>query len=159
MSNQTKWSIDQAHSEITFRVRHLMIANVRGNFKTFDASIYTTDKNFLTMEIDLWIDANSITTGNEERDTHLKSADFLNVAVHKQISFTSSTIDREIDGKHDLWGEFTINGITKNLNLPRHTHATSDGNTGRSTPTICLFRTTLITRSRFRLRASGRRRR
>lgn len=117
MSNQTKWSIDQAHSEITFRVRHLMIANVRGNFKTFDASIYTTDKNFLTMEIDLWIDANSITTGNEERDTHLKSADFLNVAVHKQISFTSSTIDREIDGKHDLWGEFTINGITKNLKL------------------------------------------
>lgn len=117
MSNQTKWSIDQAHSEITFRVRHLMIANVRGSFKTFDASIYTTDKDFLTVEIDLWIDVDSISTGNELRDNHLKSADFLNAAVHKQISFTSSTIGKEIDGKHDLWGEFTMNGITKNLKL------------------------------------------
>ncbi len=117
MSNQTKWSIDQTHSEITFRVRHLMIANVRGSFKTFDASIYTTDKNFLTTEIDLWIDVNSITTGNQERDNHLKSEDFFNVATHKQISFTSSTIGAEIDGKHDLWGELTMNGITKNLKL------------------------------------------
>ena len=117
MSTQTKWSIDQTHSEITFRVRHLMIANVRGSFKTFDASIYTTDKNFLTTEIDLWIDVNSITTGNQERDNHLKSEDFFNVATHKQISFTSSTIGAEIDGKHDLWGELTMNGITKNLKL------------------------------------------
>ncbi len=118
MTNQTKWSIDQAHSEIAFKVRHLMIANVKGTFKTFDASIYTTAKDFATAVIDLWIDASSINTGDEKRDEHLKSADFLDVQNHKQISFTSSTLGKIIiDGKHELWGELTIKGVTKNIKL------------------------------------------
>lgn len=115
---KTKWAIDQAHSEIEFKIRHLMIAHVKGGFRTFDASIYTTDKDFTTAEIDLWIDTSSITTGDEKRDEHLKSVDFFDVKNHKQISFTSSTIGKaDASGNHELWGELTMIGVTKNVKL------------------------------------------
>jgi len=118
LTTTTKWSIDQAHSEIEFKVRHLMIAHVKGSFKTFDASIYTNAIDFLSAEIDLWIDASSINTGDEKRDEHLKSADFFDVQNHKQITFTSSTIEKsDVKGNHDLWGELTMRGITKNVKL------------------------------------------
>jgi polyisoprenoid-binding protein YceI len=118
MIKQTKWSIDQAHSDITFKVRHLMIAHVKGEFKTFDANIYTSEKDFTTPEIDVWIDAASISTGDEKRDEHLKSVDFLDVLNHKQINFVASTIVKvEEKGKHKLWGELTMIGITKNVVL------------------------------------------
>jgi polyisoprenoid-binding protein YceI len=118
MENQTKWSIDQTHSEISFKVKHLMIAHVKGAFKTFEASIYTTAKDFTTAEIDLWIDASSITTGDAKRDEHLKGADFFDVQNHKQITFTSSTIEKSyVDGNHELWGELTMKGVTKNVKL------------------------------------------
>jgi polyisoprenoid-binding protein YceI len=118
MSNQTRWSLDQAHSEISFKVRHLMISNVKGSFKTFDANVYTTDKDFKTAEVDLWIDASSITTGDEKRDEHLKGPDFLDVKNHKQITFRSSTLsDFNANGKTELWGELTIVGITKTIKL------------------------------------------
>lgn len=118
MKNKTKWSIDQAHSNIAFKVRHLMIANTIGSFKTFDASIYTTDKDFTTAEIDLLIDASSINTGDTKRDEHLKSADFFDVQNHKQITFTSSTIGKTEEGdKRELWGELTMKGITKQVKL------------------------------------------
>lgn len=118
MINKTKWSIDLAHSNITFKVRHLMIAHVRGEFKTFDANIYTSGKDFTTAEIDVWIDASSITTGDVQRDEHLKSLDFLDVQNHKQITFVASTIVKaEEKGKHKLWGELTMIGVTKNVVL------------------------------------------
>jgi polyisoprenoid-binding protein YceI len=116
MPNQTKWSIDQAHSDITFKIRHLMIAHVKGSFKTFDANIYTYGTDFSTAEIDVWIDAASITTGDDNRDEHLKAMDFLDVVNHKQISFVSSTIGKiNEDQKHELWGELTIVGIKQNV--------------------------------------------
>lgn len=115
---KTKWSIDQAHSEIGFRVRHLMIAHVNGSFKTFDASIYTSNKDFSTAEIDLWIDASSITTDNKVRDKHLKSSEFFDVKRFKQLTFVSSTIGQaDSDGNHELWGELTIVGVTHNVKL------------------------------------------
>ncbi len=118
MSQQTKWSIDPAHTEITFKVRHLMIAHVKGAFKLFDASIYTYEKDFTKAEIDLWIDASSVSTGDVKRDEHLKSADFFDVTKHKQITFVSSTIGKaDAGGKHELWGELTMIGVTKNIKL------------------------------------------
>lgn len=115
---KTKWSVDQAHSEISFKVRHLMISHVKGTFKTFDASIYTTGKDFRTAEVDLWIDASSINTGDEKRDEHLKSPDFFDVKKFKQITFISSTIEKsDADGNHELWGELTMMGITQNIKL------------------------------------------
>lgn len=118
MTNQTKWSVDQTHSEISFKVRHLMIAHVKGEFKTFDASIYTTGKDFATATIDLWIDTDAITTGDTKRDEHLRSAAFFDVRNHKQISFSSSTIEKMDDeGNHELWGDLTMKGITKKIKL------------------------------------------
>jgi len=117
-SKDIKWGIDLAHSEIGFKVKHLMISNVRGSFKDFDASIYTTGNDFATAQVDLWIDAASITTGDAKRDEHLKSADFFDVQNHKQITFNSSTIEKQdAEGNHELWGELTIRGIKKNVKL------------------------------------------
>ena len=118
MKKESKWSIDQSHSEIAFKVRHLMIAYVTGKFKIFDASIYTTAKDFSTAVIDLWIDSSSVITGDAKRDEHLKSADFFDSYNHKQISFISSTIQKtDSDGNHELWGELSIKGISKNVKL------------------------------------------
>jgi len=118
VTTQTKWSIDQSHCEIAFKVRHLMIAHVKGTFKTFDASIYTNANDFTTAEVDLWIDPSSIFTGDTKRDEHLKSPEFFDVGRHKQITFTSSTMGKaNLDGNQELWGELTMLGITKNVKL------------------------------------------
>jgi polyisoprenoid-binding protein YceI len=114
----TKWSVDAVHSEVGFKIRHLMIAYVKGTFKTFDASIYTTGKDFTTAKVDFWIDASSINTGDVKRDEHLKSADFFDVENHKQITFFSGSIVKTTtNDMYELWGELTIKGITKNIKL------------------------------------------
>jgi polyisoprenoid-binding protein YceI len=118
IETKTKWAIDQSHSDISFKVRHLMIAHVRGTFKTFDASIYTYGNDFRTAEVDLWIDSSSIKTGDEKRDKHLKSRDFLDVKKYKQITFTSSTMgSANADGNQEVWGKLTMVGITQNVKL------------------------------------------
>jgi polyisoprenoid-binding protein YceI len=118
MTNQIKWSIDRDHSDIAFKIRHLMIKHVKVTFKTFDASIYMTGKDFTTARIDLRIDASSITTGDANHDDYLKSTDFFDVQNHKQITFTSSTIgEPDLKDNHELWGELTIKGITKSIKL------------------------------------------
>ena len=95
-----------------------MIVDVRGAFRIFDANIYTSERDFTTAEVDLWIDASSITTGDAKRDAHLKSIDFFNVENHKQITFTSSTMGKaDKAGNHELWGELTIKGITRKVKL------------------------------------------
>lgn len=110
--------MDPAHSEIGFKVRHLMIAHVRGIFKTFDASIFTIGMDFRSSEVDLWIDASTINTGDVKRDRHLKSRDFFDVKKYRQITFTSSTIVKADEGgHHELWGELTMKGITHNVKL------------------------------------------
>jgi polyisoprenoid-binding protein YceI len=118
ITTRTKWSVDQAHSEIAFKVRHLRITHVKGLFRNFDACIYTRGNDFTTAEIDLWIDATSINTRDEQRDAHLKSPDFFDVLNHKQISFTSGNIGKDVlEGNHELWGELTMMGISKNVKL------------------------------------------
>ena len=115
---KTKWGIDPAHSEIGFKVKHLMVTNVRGTFKEFDASIYTTGEDFMTSEIDFWLNAASITTGDEKRDTHLKSADFFDVENFKEINFTGDSYDNvDKDGSYELYGNLTIKGIKKQVKL------------------------------------------
>ena len=116
--SKTKWAIDPAHCEIGFKVRHLMIAHVSGAFTKFDANIFTLGKDFRTAEIDLWIDASSIHTGDPIRDRHLKSRDFFDVKRHKQITFTSSTISKaDKDGNHEMWGKLTMIGIIQKVKL------------------------------------------
>jgi polyisoprenoid-binding protein YceI len=115
---KTKWGIDAAHSEIAFKVKHLMITNVKGTFKEFDASIFTTGEDFMTSEIDFWLNPASIETGAADRDAHLKSADFFDVENHKQITFIGNTYEKvDNDGSYTLYGDLTIKGITKQIKL------------------------------------------
>jgi len=93
-----------------------MFANVRGTFKEFEASIYTTGEDFMTAEIDCWIDPASINTGDEKRDEHLKSADFFDVENFKEINFTGNTYTEvDKDGSYELYGDLTIKGIKKQV--------------------------------------------
>ena|ERR1035437_3140750 len=115
---KTKWGIDTVHSEVAFKVKHLMISNVKGVFKEFDASIYTTGEDFMTSEIDFWLNPASIDTGAADRDAHLKSADFFDVEKHKQITFIGDSCEKvDNDGSYTLWGNLTIKGITKKIKL------------------------------------------
>src|SRR5258706_12812769 len=95
----TKWGIDPMHSEIGFKVKHLMFTNVRGSFKEFEASIYTTEDEFMSAEIDFWINPESIDTGDAQRDAHLKSPDFFDVEKFKEINFTGDSFQKvDADG-------------------------------------------------------------
>lgn len=115
---KTKWGIDPVHSEIGFKVKHLMITNVRGTFKEFDASIYTTGEDFMTSEIDFWMNPASVDTGAADRDTHLKSADFFDVENYKQIHFIGNTYESvDNDGSYELYGDLTIKDITRQIKL------------------------------------------
>jgi len=115
---KTKWKIDTTHSEIGFKVKHLMISRVRGTFKEYEGSIYTTGEDFMTAEIDFWINPASIDTGDEKRDTHLKSADFFDVEKFKEINFTGNTYEEvEKNKKYILYGDLTIKGIKKQIKL------------------------------------------
>jgi polyisoprenoid-binding protein YceI len=118
VSSKIKWSLDPAHSDIGFKVKYLLFTNVRGSFEEFDASIYTTGEDFMTAEIDCWINPASINTGDEKRDAHLKSADFFDVENFKEINFTANTYENvDNDGSYELYGDLTIKGIKKQVKL------------------------------------------
>jgi polyisoprenoid-binding protein YceI len=117
-AKRIKWTIDPSHSEIGFKVKHLVIANVRGVFKEFDASIYTTGEDFLTAEIDFWLNPATVNTGDEKRDAHLKSADFFDVEKFKEINFSINTIENpNNDSNYQMTGDLTIRGIKKRIKL------------------------------------------
>ena len=117
-TTKTKWSIDPSHSEIGFKVKHLMVSNVRGIFKEFQASIYTTNDDFMTAEIDFTLNPASIDTRDANRDGHLKGADFFDVENFKEISFIANTYENvDKDGSYELYGDLIIKGISKRIKL------------------------------------------
>lgn len=108
-----KWKIDTAHSEIQFKVKHLMITTVTGYFKNFDLEVETENDDFTTAKrIEFTADINSIDTNNAQRDAHLKSADFFDAGAHHQLRFVGSAYKTDGD-EASLQGELTIRGITK----------------------------------------------
>lgn len=118
VATTTKWVMDASHSEIGFKVKHLMFTNVRGWFKEFDASIITTNDDFMSAEIDFWLNPASVTTGDEKRDGHLMSGDFFDVENFKQIHFVANTYKHTgADGKYELYGDLTIKGVKKQIKL------------------------------------------
>ena len=112
----TKWSIDPTHSEVGFKVKHMMFTNVSGKFKTYDAEITTEDDDFTKSEILFSADINSIDTNNTDRDNHLKSADFFDAENHPKLTFKSSSLTKSGD-EYQLTGELTLHGITKTVKL------------------------------------------
>lgn len=113
----TKWTIDPTHSEVQFKVKHLMITTVTGYFQKFDLVVETEGDDFNTAsKIEFTADIDSINTNNEQRDAHLKSADFFNSEEHAQLKFEGKTYEADGDeGK--LHGDLTIRGTTKPITL------------------------------------------
>jgi len=112
-----KWQIDPSHSEILFKVKHLMITNVKGEFRTFDAEVTTRGSDFDSAQIRLEIDSASVFTNNEDRDKHLKSADFFDVEKHPSIRFEGSGLKKLDDGSYRLTGNLTIKGVSREVSL------------------------------------------
>lgn len=112
MDNNTSWSIDNAHSEIAFKVKHMMISTVTGHFEDFEASAKTNGENFKNASIEFSAKTDSINTKNKDRDTHLKSDDFFNSDKFSEMKFASKSFD---GGK--LIGDLTIRDVTKEITL------------------------------------------
>lgn len=113
----TKWKIDPSHSEIQFKVKHLMITTITGNFSSYDLSVETEDNDFTKIQkVDFTAHVDSISTNNDQRDGHLKSADFFDAAQHPVILFTGNHFEKSGDD-YQLHGELTIKGITKPLTV------------------------------------------
>lgn len=113
----TNWNLDPTHSEIGFKVKHLMITNVTGYFQTFTASVTTEGDDFSTAKISFEADINSVNTNNEQRDGHLKSADFFDAANFPKITFASTRLEKKDDENYVLYGDLTIRGISKPVSL------------------------------------------
>ncbi|HEX7692557.1 MAG TPA: YceI family protein [Sediminibacterium sp.] len=111
------YKIDPAHSEITFKVKHLMITNVTGSFTQFDATMESDAADFSDAKISFEADVNSVTTNNEQRDTHLKSDDFFAAEKFPKLSFVSTSISKKSDDKYKLTGDLTIRDVTKTIEL------------------------------------------
>ncbi len=111
------WKVDPAHSEVQFKVRHLMVTNVTGYFKKFDLVVETESDDFNTAKnIEFTADINSIETNNEQRDTHLKSADFFDAENYAQLKFVSNKYESNGD-EAMLTGDLTIRGVTKPIKV------------------------------------------
>jgi len=113
----TKWKIDPAHSEINFRVKHLVVSTVRGHFDNFNATIETSKEDFSDAKIRFEADIKSINTNNEQRDTHLKSADFFDAENHPKMSFESTSVKKISESNMQVKGNFTLRGVTKEITL------------------------------------------
>ena len=110
-----KWIIDGAHSEIGFKVKHLMVSTVRGQFTKFEGSVISPDDDLTKAEINFSAETSSINTNNEMRDGHLKSPDFFNAAEFPTMTFKSTKITKKDDSDFIVAGELNMHGITKEI--------------------------------------------
>ncbi len=114
---QTKWTVDKAHSKVQFTVTHLIISEVTGEFKSFDATVESSKDDFTDAKIDFSADVNSISTDNEARDKHLKSDDFFNAEKFPKLTFKGKSFKKVGDKNYKLVGDLTIRDVTKEVSL------------------------------------------
>lgn len=113
----TTWGIDTMHSEIQFKVRHMMISTVTGQFNEFEGRLITETEDLEGASIYFSADINSINTNNAQRDAHLKSDDFFNADAYPKLEFISKSFTKVSDGKYKLVGDMTIRDNTKTIEL------------------------------------------
>jgi len=109
----TKWILDSTHSEIQFKVKHLMISSVTGQFNQFKATVETDGEDFTTAKVHFEAEIDSISTNNEQRDVHLKAADFFDAENHPQLIFESKKMEKVAEDAYKLDGILNIRGISK----------------------------------------------
>lgn len=109
----TKWTIDTVHSSVEFSVRHMMMAKVKGVFHQFDANIEADPTDLTTANIDFTIQTASVDTRNEDRDNHLRSADFFDTESHPTLTFRATQITQKGDGEYEITGDVTLRGVTR----------------------------------------------
>ena len=110
---KTKWALDTAHSSVDFSVRHMMIANVKGSFNNFNATIEADPTDLTNATIEFSIETGSVDTHNQDRDGHLVSADFFDVENHPNMTFKSTSIEKTDEGEYNVTGDLTLRGVTK----------------------------------------------
>lgn len=111
------WVIDPTHSEVQFKVKHLVISTVTGSFKSFEGSVQTEGDSFDGASIQFTADVNSIDTNMEQRDGHLKSADFFDAENFPKLTFVSTSFVQKGDDEFALTGDLTLRGVTKSISL------------------------------------------
>lgn len=114
---QSKWTIDPAHSEIQFKIKHLVISTVTGYFRSFEGSVESVSEDFENAQIRFSADVNSIDTNNEQRDGHLKSDDFFGAEQFPTLTFASSSFKKVSGDDYELKGNITLKGTTKEITL------------------------------------------
>ena len=113
---QSAWAIDPAHSEIQFKVKHLVITTVTGHFKQFSGWVHSGE-NFDDAQIHFEANVDSISTNSEQRDTHLKGQDFFEADKFPTLSFTSTHFEKKNESEFELEGNLTIKGVTKKVHF------------------------------------------
>jgi polyisoprenoid-binding protein YceI len=112
------WALDPTHSEVHFKIKHLMITNVTGSFNIFTVSAQTEEEDFSKAKLSFTADVDSISTNNEQRDAHLKSADFFDAEKFPQIKFEATKTENvDSDGSYELYGNLTIRDVIQNIKL------------------------------------------
>lgn len=119
-ADASTWKIDPDHSHLGFQVRHLMIANVYGTFTHFTGNVQLDDQDITKSSVTVAIDTTSINTNVTKRDTHLKSADFFDVAKYPTMTFVSKKVIKTGSDSLDIIGDLTLHGVTRQVTL----HAT-----------------------------------
>jgi len=113
----TQWIGDPVHSEIEFKIKHLMITTVTGRFNDYQVTAETQDDDFTTTKINFTAEIDSITTGNTDRDNHLKSPEFFDAAIFPQLKFEGSQMKKIGEENYELNDNLTIRDVTKNIKL------------------------------------------
>lgn len=111
------WNIDADHSNVGFKVRHLMVSNVKGSFEKFTGSVDLNDKDITKSKVEVTIDTNSINTNVQKRDEHLRSPDFFDVAKFPTMTFVSKKVAKAGKDKLKVTGDLTLHGVTKEVVL------------------------------------------
>lgn len=115
--SSTKWILDPTHSELQFKVKHLMITTVTGHFGVIEGEVTTEENDFSTAQITFRAAIDSITTGNEQRDGHLKSDDFFSAETFPHLTFTSTSVEKKNEEEFSIHGSLTIRDVTKPVTL------------------------------------------
>ena len=117
IATKTKWTIDPTHSEVQFKVKHLVISSVSGSFKKFSGEVISESDDFRDAEVNFSIDVDSIDTNQADRDGHLKSEDFFAAAQYPTITFSKGILKKVTDEKYKLLGNLTVRDVTAVVEL------------------------------------------